>query len=153
MPPITVTTEVNPASGRRLRLRHGPAPVRGVADRVVSGHTEPGDGNATARCITVRRIGFATLSPSSSIARPVTRCPPTSPHSNTDSRTRPSRFARCCHQSARRSAEPDDVAIGVNVAAFAFAVVLVLRVDDVHTGLPPVRREFVGVVNVDIEHG
>jgi hypothetical protein len=33
MPPITVTTEVNPASGRRLRLRHGPAPVRGVADR------------------------------------------------------------------------------------------------------------------------
>jgi hypothetical protein len=50
-------------------------------------------------------------------------------------------------QSSWRAAEPDDVAVGVNVSAFAFAVVLVLWADNVYARLTPVGGEFVGVVD------
>ena len=61
-------------------------------------------------------------------------------------------MAQLCAVSVWRSAEPDDVAVEVDVSAFAFAVVLVLRADDFHARLAPVGRDFVGVVNVDVEH-
>jgi hypothetical protein len=54
---------------------------------------------------------------------------------------------------AWRPAESDDVAVRVDVSAFAFAVVLVFRSDDFHATFAPVGRDFVGIVNVDVGRG
>jgi len=42
---------------------------------------------------------------------------------------------------------------GLHMSALALAVVLNLRPDDVQAGLPPVGRDFIGVVDVDVMHG
>jgi hypothetical protein len=60
MPPITVATEVNRPAADVFGYATDPSWFAEWQNGVVSGRTEPSEGNTPARCITVRRIGFAT---------------------------------------------------------------------------------------------
>jgi uncharacterized protein YndB with AHSA1/START domain len=59
MPAITVATEVDRPAADVFGYATDPSRFAEWQTGVVSGHTEPGDGTAPARCVTVRRIGFA----------------------------------------------------------------------------------------------
>jgi hypothetical protein len=69
MPPITVSTEVDRPAVEVYTYATDPTRFHEWQKGVVSGRTEPGDGNRPERCITVRRIGFAERPNTSEVVR------------------------------------------------------------------------------------
>jgi carbon monoxide dehydrogenase subunit G len=68
MPPITASTEVHRPAADVYAYATDPARFAEWQKGVVSGHMEAGNGSAqTARCVTVRRIGFAARASTSEL--------------------------------------------------------------------------------------
>jgi hypothetical protein len=67
MPPITVSAEVNRPAADVYTYATDPTRFSEWQKGVIRGHSEPGDGTAPPRCITVRRIGFTNRASTSEI--------------------------------------------------------------------------------------